>query len=795
MNSLRLRSAFALLMLLPVFGLGADIPLSPPGENLAMKRSYTLEPRPNYGYCTDSADATQLTDGEYSKGHFWTQSSTVGWQHVPMAQITLDLGQVQPICGVSFNTAAGVAGVSWPTAVLLLVSDDGKSYFEVGELTSLSAEHGLPSAEGYRVHRFWTGKLATHGRYIKVMAVGGPYLFVDEIEVYRGPESLKTQPFAGQPVTDSGIFFRKRQVRTAMIRRIVSDVQAVRAETGEKPEFEAELKAIAAEADKLPDVDPAGFKAVLPLNDLHARLFRVQAAFWRAGGAESLVAWQNPLWDPLNVVAALPRPAESPRVDVAMMPGEYRAGAFNLSSSFDRELNLRLKVENLPEGCLTIHEVAWTDTKRGVPVAAALPEAKHEGNDFQIRVSSGLTRQVWLTFHPSGDVKPGRYEGRIVVRGDDLPSITVPLVMRLSSIRFPARPTFSLGGFDYTDSDAYSGMKLSNREALISHLREHFVDTPWGSGAVMPNPPDFRRLDAWLDRWPEARHYRVFNSVGKSFAGHTIGSAEFDKAVGVWISAYVKHWKERGIDPKRFGLLLVDEPHSAEQNEVIVAWAKAVRAVEPEVLIWEDPTFKDAAQARDIFPLSDVLCPNRPMWIEGGKPFQKIYADQRAAGKVLNFYSCSGPVRSLDPYAYHRLQAWTCWQQGATAMFYWAFGDNGAGSDWNEYATPGTSFSPAFLAPDGVTAAKHMEAVREGVEDYEYFVLLRDRIAAIERSGKSHEKLAAAKELLATAADAVLADQGVDKLNWNESKDRTLADRLRVQILDLLEALGTVDKR
>lgn len=794
MRSLALIATCSSLAFLPAFVLGAGPAAAPdnppkPGVNLALGRPYTLDPKPNYALCTDPGDVTQLTDGAHSSGHFWTQAGTVGWQNVPMAQITIDLGGVRAIQGASFHTAAGTASVSWPASITILVSDDGRNFHEAGDLVSLSAAHGLPKPEGYAAHRFWTDQLATHGRFVRVIPAGGPYLFVDEIEVYQGPDALLEKPFAGQPITDTKAFFRRQQVRASVLRRIVGDAQILRAALGDRKEWEAELSAIVAEAARNTQQEPDTFKAVLPLNDLHARLFRVQAALWKAQGAGPLTAWQSPLWDPMSPIAPLPQSPAPPRLEVALMRGEYRSSAFNLSNATDRALTLRVRLEGIPDGCVTVHEVAWTDTKRGVPAAAALPEARREGGDFLVSAPSGLTRQVWLTFHPPANVKPGRHEGRILVSGDGLPPITAPAAMRVSALRFPEAPTLSLGGFDYTDADSYSGMKHSNRDALIAHLRARFVDTPWATGAVMPNPPDFQRLDAWLDRWPGARHLRVFNSVGGAFAGHRMGTPEFDKAVGAWITAYVTHLKARGIAPSRLGLLLVDEPHRPEQNEVIVAWAKAVRAAEPEVLIWEDPTFRDATQAAPIFPVSDVLCPNRPMWIERGPEFHQVYRDQRAAGKTLNFYSCSGPVRSLDPYAYHRLQAWACWREGATAMFYWAFGDNGSGSDWNEYAAPGTSFSPAFIAPEGVTAAKHMEAIREGVEDHEYLVMLRDRIAAIERSGKPHDRLAAARNTLATAADAVLDAPGAEKLGWSDPKDRTVADRIRVGLLDALESL------
>jgi hypothetical protein len=62
--------------------------------------------------------------------------------------ITIDLERVEPISGVSYRTAAGVAGVSFPASIWILLSDDGKSYRLAGDLVAL-AEGPQPPAEGY----------------------------------------------------------------------------------------------------------------------------------------------------------------------------------------------------------------------------------------------------------------------------------------------------------------------------------------------------------------------------------------------------------------------------------------------------------------------------------------------------------------------------------------------------------------------------------------------------------------------------------------------------------------------
>ena len=85
------------------------------------------------------------------------------------------------------------------------------------------------------------------------------------------------------------------------------------------------------------------------------------------------------------------------------MRKEYRAAAFNVSNSSDEPMQVAFRLSGLPGGdnpeYVTVHEVAWTDTRTGVPVAAALPEVSAENNLYTVSVPSGMMRQVWLTFH------------------------------------------------------------------------------------------------------------------------------------------------------------------------------------------------------------------------------------------------------------------------------------------------------------------------------------------------------------------------------------------------------------
>ncbi|HOS94723.1 MAG TPA: hypothetical protein PLQ54_15495, partial [Armatimonadota bacterium] len=318
---------------------------------------------------------------------------------------------------------------------------------------------------------------------------------------------------------------------------------------------------------------------------------------------------------------------------------------------------------------------------------------------------------------------------------------------------------------------------------------------PWPKGFDeaygLAEPLDFARFDDWVSRWPGATHYALFLAVGQSLAGIPMTSEGFPACVASWMHVWMAHVRDLGIHPSQLMLLLVDEPSMEEQEQRIILWAKAIKAAEPEVLIWEDPVHSrpELAALPEMFAVSDVLCPNLGIFASGPESSRSYYERLRTEGKRLWFYQCSGPVRSFDPYYYYRLQHWYCFKYGATGSGFWAYGDTGGtANSWNDLTASGASFTPVYLDAKSVTNGKHFEAVREGLEDYEYLRMLRDRVR--EEAAKGNVRASETfRTLLARAIDEVCgAGYEPGLVAWTVDKDRSTADRVRIQILEALTA-------
>lgn len=789
----------------------AQPPSSPYGPNLALHKPYTLEPPPNYGDCADAGDRTQLTDGEYTTGYFWVQPSTVGWVHTQTVAITIDLGQPEPIAGVSYSTAAGVADVTWPSSILVLASDDGQQWTVLGDLVTLSNKLGAPPPTPYQTHRFVTGELHGHGRFVSLVVDQTPYTVVDEVEVYEGRPEWLTAPPQGKQVTMSPLEYRRsRQVINSIqyrqrtdLEQILAELEGAKLPEAEKGNLRTRAEKLRAEVEADQDV-PDGFTTVLPLNDLHARVYALRAPLLRGRGYKGVTVWGGYRYDPLQPLDTPAQPpARPPALAMRLMCREHRAEVLNLANPGDQPATVTLKVSGLGRyaEALALREVIFTDTREHIPVASALGPTPPKPGVLTVTIPAGTCQQVWLDLN-STSLPAGDYKGSVTISAPGQAATIVPCAIHVANLVMPPEFSTAIGGWDETNNRGGYDVTAENMLPLIHKLREHGVNMPWSNPQVMPTPgeydaagnmsrpPDFTAWDEWVERWKGATHWGLFPNVGNSFAGEPMGTPRFNKMVGAWVTAWAQHAAAQGIQPNQIDVLLVDEPHGDEADQTIITWAKAYHAAHSGIRVWNDPTHPDPAQVSpEFYEQAEVICPNATIFQRSGQTYQGFFVTQQRAGRELQFYSCSGPSKLMDPASYYRGQFWLNLKYGGQGSHYWAFGDD-AGNSWNAYVQPRAPFSPLFLSKTDVTDAKQMEAIREGAEDVEYFAMLRARVTDLERRGAKSALVAEARALLVDGPDEAVSIMGADKQRWDVPKDRAVMDRVRLRALSLLEKLS-----
>jgi hypothetical protein len=820
------------------------------GQNVALGKSYTFSLAPSISDCSDAGDSIQLTDGytlpqgNYPRGTFFTQDSSVSWNG--QQEITIDLGEDKPLEGVAVNMGAGMSGnafVPWPLIIQMLVSEDNVTWEAVGNLVELDlvnapfqVQPDVPYAS--ITHQYKTMTLATHGRYMKLVFGSASYKYADEIEIYRGPDAYLALPYVGPGIPDVPTYFKSVIVPTKLRTRLAIDSQkidqaitAANLATNIADPLRASLTAINEQIPSLTTIaSPTTFKTIFPINDLHRQIFAVQAGLWRALGLPNIVAWKSGRYDPLSPTAVPTQ--NTAEMNVAMMSNEYRADVINLSNTKASATDLTLTIEGLPGGdnpdYVTVHEVPFTDTSNLVPVAAALPIITKQGGQYVVNVPAGLTKQIWLEFHPT-EVAAGTYQGRLKVAGTGMTTFTVPLHLEMYPLTFPAKPTLHLGGWDFSNPNGgwSGGLTANTRKAFITNLQAHYVDVTWAvsayeqsgtRGAIMPagtydsnghliTAPNPAAFNAWVADWPAGTSFFAIlgsdlSPTNPSFVGFPVGSTEFNTAMREWATWWANHLKSQNISPSKVGILFSSEPHTADMAALHIAYGEAIRSAGTEIKIFEDPIlpfFPYSVPDPRLFEIADILSVQTEIFLNNNAAYKDFYAQQQAAGRELWLYSAQGPRPLRDPYIYDQLPGWLAWQYGAKGIESWAYTDFGypplptyPRSSWNDYAGI-TNYSPLFIDTVSVTDGKHMEASREAVEDYEYLKMLQDKISFLEVLGIKDSAIDSAKILLATGVTRVTdGRKSSAKDLWHITKDRSVADQVRVEILESLTQLNSI---
>ena len=810
-------------------------------ENIALGKPYTMSVKPNYA--PDKGDQSDLTDGFSDPNLVWGKSSTVGWQVRRKAiVITIDLGRVEPIAGVSFSCVAGSAGVTWPAMIEVTFSENGKQFYNPVDLYRASENPLPPAYQGSVPYRARTQQLQTKGRYVRFNVLpSGTYLFCDEIEVYRGKDHWLTKKYSGQAVGLDGIKDPMRLTRSGVYRRIRSDLdhvtKLVRSQRPKRSQcLLARLQQI--KTDLRRSTFPKNikaFKAIVPFNDLHSKVFQIHSQLLRPNGVSGLTFWHTPRYQLLSLFEK-PR-NEVTRIQLAMAGNERRAQVFNVTNSTDQLIELQFRVEGLPGGTnpgyLRPHQVEYVDGREGEVIASALVPIGQRKGQFLTTIPSGMTRQIWLSVDwPK--IGPGDYCGRIVLNWGKRQE-RLGFNLKIAPVRLPDKLACDLGMWDYIadiNRPRY-GVTRKNQAAAIRDMRQHKVNVVWGEGNSVPQIRslsrngkdtwefdhdgklkakfDFSGWDRFVKMWPDADYYIVSNSfrTNARFCGQQEGSPSFQRAVKQFAAAWAKHNRQLGLKPGKAGILFVDEPGNGAMYKTTYLFAKAFRAGTKEIALYSDPgigkglgSLDKVQHARQALELCDILCPNLTNTVQRlNRDGREFFRQRQAQGARFWLYECSGPTRLGNP-SYFRMQAWHALQLGATGVNFWSYSSLGAMNGWNEYPSYGSrTDSPLYFSPTTVTTSKHWEAVLESRQDYQYVIMLREKVKRLRKAGADTADLRQAKKLATGVATEVIQQLNGRFGRWFASNTYSaknpsiVAEEGRLKVLRALTELISESKR
>jgi len=464
------------------------------GLNVARGRPYTLTPAPSYAPCTEPGDARQLTDGQ-TAGAQWLRQSTVGWSYPKVQpQVVIDLGCVEPVAEVRvYSIGGGKAGVFYPASILVLVSDDGRTFHVAGAASNVGLPQQrfeAPSAPATS-HVFRISDLATRGRFVLiVLETDGAYVFADEIEVLRGEHD------PGRVGFDAANCFAQADIPDLLPRLheraeliLVRQWLEAQLAAGGDAELSAAFDRLVEECRR-----PASLYDPALIRRLTEELYALRGRLLRRRHDDPL-GWcvANPM-EQVRPTETIPDDARR-LLTLRCWRGEYESAAITLVNQSTSALRLTASVSSWrrsgaassgdrgtePAGgggsarAFTLRHAVTVHSRSLGPVGDALVRLPEGG----WRLPAGRAGQLWLTFHDP-QVPAGEYEFdvRVAVTDEAAPSLAMPEIaipgrLTVDPIAFPPQPTLMSCTWSYVRR---ARATASNADEAVADLRAHYTN-------------------------------------------------------------------------------------------------------------------------------------------------------------------------------------------------------------------------------------------------------------------------------------------------------------------------------
>lgn len=435
--------------------------------------------------------------------------------------------------------------------------------------------------------------------------------------------------------------------------------------------------------------------------------------------------------------------------------------------------------------------------------AGLYPDPLPEHTPFAAR--PGKNSAVWVTVYVARNIPPGDYKGTIDLIAGGIGKVAVPLSVHVWNFTLPSvsRLRTAYGNtmswpFTYNNAttpeqrrkvvDLYNLNFWKHRVSPYAPYWGYDIGVTAQDGTVKLDFSDFDTAIAkyfpWFNSFMLPR-FGMNDNVG--FEG---GDAERMKVD--YMRLVAEHLVDKGVLDKGY-YYITDEPQEEDYDAVVEA-AKLVRMADQriKILLTEH--------------IADKLIGSVDIWVPVGPEYNEQQAKARQAkGEQVWWYLCCGPHHPWPNYFIDypaidlRMWHWMTWRYGLDGILYWEtcyWQDNPWQKPmsqpdhrkWNWGNGDGHLLYPATKTPSKTFIAKgpvdsiRWETIRDGIEDWDYFRMLKDRIDAAPASRRNSTEYKAAAEALERVNGAI-------RSFTDYCKDPTEAESIRFAVAKAIEGM------
>lgn len=404
-------------------------------------------------------------------------------------------------------------------------------------------------------------------------------------------------------------------------------------------------------------------------------------------------------------------------------------------------------------------------------------------------VKAGTVQSFWITVYAAAGTPPGIYRGTVTVSCDGLATAEAALSVRVRDFTLPERYSLKTcfwlypryireyHGFESRESPGYAEMIIKYLDTMLDHGMSHAdisYDAPAPQVEMAPGvEPDFSEWDAWMQRWIDR---------GQSFFTLPIHRDDSREVITLKAQRWGAHLKEKGWLDIGCAFMHDETTEGKEQR----AWVHEGHSELRNALTWH--------------PVPE--CPNVDIWMpqveRGYAMYPASVAWARREGREIWIYSSSPatgpnpektafyPNTNIDfPATHCRLLPWVCWREDFAGYLYWCV-NHWAKNPWETAETfRNQNGNGSFFYPgeDGPVASLRAKAFRDGMEDYEYFRILKERAQAAREAG-------VLDDLAAQAGGALRLWAETRAFMYEVNRRPQRLYEIRERIADLIESLS-----
>ncbi len=408
-----------------------------------------------------------------------------------------------------------------------------------------------------------------------------------------------------------------------------------------------------------------------------------------------------------------------------------------------------------------------TNRHRGDGWAGEWPDPLKPNAPFDL--PAGRAQPLWFTVYIPPNAAPGLYTGRVSIAPSNAPATEIPVRVKVWKFALPQETKLQViydlrrgRGWDiFAGDDQWEMQKrwydFMAARRVCPHRFEPAPKFAYENGKVTLDTADWDRTAEYcLDKLQMNVTYTpwFFYALGwayppKKFFGLEPFTPEYNKAFQDAYRLFMQHVRAKGWHDK-FVYYISDEPDL--RNETVLGnlskIAKLAQEVDPEIPVYSS-TWRPSKELEGAITLWGI-------GQYGCFPVEKMKERLQDGDKL--WFTTDGQMATDTPYcAIERLLPYYCFKYGVIGYEFWGiswwtydpwkFGwhsfhrqsHEGKVFRWVRYPN-GDGFLTYPGEPVGVkgpVSSVRLEQAREGIEDYEYFSLLQQRIAEAKKRGHS----------------------------------------------------------